>query len=352
VTETHTEPEVIDSRVATLFHSLRVGHFMTDVIRNLVDRSVAHDFSKTQPPEVAGFDRATARLSSMAYGSPEYEASRAELAPTLEHHYAHNAHHPEHGEPGLEWRPVAGYEGYYKVSNYGDVHSETRVVPRSGAQGDLTLPGKYLRTNVTPKGYLRIQLAKNGTQKNFMVHRLVASAFLDNPDQLPEVNHRDGNKKNNHVANLEWVTGSDNQLHAYETGLREPNVKYVVTCPELDITTMGTVKMEQAVRAAGHTGVTAAGIWLAMNRGGTHASLTFEGSLLAEYRRSRVAKMNLADLVEMLADWRASTERMGGTGDLRKSIEINAERFGIEPQLTEILINTAVEFGWIPRVGE
>lgn len=352
MTETVTPAQEIDSRVPTLFHSLRVGHFMTHVIKELVDRSVVHDYSKTQPPEVAGFDRATAQLSSMAYGSPAYDRSREELAETLAHHYAHNAHHPEHGEPGLEWRPVVGYEGYYKVSNYGDVHSETRVAPRSGTQGDLTLPGKYLRANVTPKGYLRIQLAKDSTRKNFMVHRLVASAFLDNPDQLPEVNHRDGNKKNNHVANLEWVTESDNQLHAYETGLREPNVKYVVTCPELDITTMGTAKMEQAVRAAGHTGVTAAGIWLAMNRGGTHAGLTFEGALLAEYRRSRVAKMTLADLVEMLADWRASTERMGGTGDLRESIRLNAKRFGIEPQLAEILVNTAEHFGWIPLAGE
>lgn len=167
MTETATNPDVIDSRVATLFHSLRVGHFMTDVIRELTTRSVEHDYSKTQPPEVDGFDRATAQLSSMAYGSPEYAASLAELQPTLAHHYAHNRHHPEHfGQRGI-----------------------------------------------------------NG--------------------------------------------------------------------------------------------------------------------------------MTLADLVEMLADWRASTERMGGTGDLRKSIEINAKRFGIDPQLAGILINTAEHFGWIePVVGE
>jgi hypothetical protein len=166
VTETVTPAQEIDSRVPTLFHSLRVGHFMTHVIKELVDRSVVHDFSKTQPPEVDGFDRATAQLSSMAYGSPEYDRSRAELMPTLEHHYAKNRHHPEFfGDRGI-----------------------------------------------------------NG--------------------------------------------------------------------------------------------------------------------------------MTLADLVEMLADWRASTERMGGTGDLRESIRLNAKRFGIEPQLAEILVNTAEHFGWIPPAGE
>lgn len=166
MTETANPTEVVDSRPATLFHSLRVGHFMTHIIKELVDRSVVHDLSKTEPPEVDGFNRATARLSSMAYGSPEYDASRAELAETLAHHYAHNAHHPEHRPNGI-----------------------------------------------------------NG--------------------------------------------------------------------------------------------------------------------------------MTLADLVEMLADWRASTERMGGTGDLRESIRINATRFKIEPQLAEILLNTAEHFGWIPSaVGE
>lgn len=165
---TDTNPsEVIDSRPATLFHSLRVGHFMTHIIKELVDRSVVHDYSKTQEPEVSGFDRATARLSSMAYGSPQYDASRAALAETLKHHYAGNRHHPEHfGDRGI-----------------------------------------------------------NG--------------------------------------------------------------------------------------------------------------------------------MTLADLVEMLADWRASTERMGGTGDLRESIRLNATRFKMEPQTVEILLNTAEHFGWIqPAVGE
>lgn len=162
--------ETIDSRVPTLFHAQRVGQFMADVIKELVDRSLVHDYSKTQEPEVSGFNRATARLSSMAYGSPAYTASLEELKPTLDHHYQHNRHHPEHfGERGI-----------------------------------------------------------NG--------------------------------------------------------------------------------------------------------------------------------MTLADLVEMLADWRASTERMGGTGDLRESIRLNAKRFKIEPQLVEILLNTAEHFGWVPAckpaVGE
>ena len=153
-------PAPIDSRPATLLHSLRVGAFMVDILQEGMRRAVQHDLSKTEPPEVELFDRMTPRLSSMAYGSPEYAASLAELKPALDHHYAHNRHHPEHFDQGV-----------------------------------------------------------NG--------------------------------------------------------------------------------------------------------------------------------MTLIDLVEMVADWRASTERMGGTGDLRKSIAINMERFGITPQLAGILVNTAVHFGWI-----
>jgi Family of unknown function (DUF5662) len=91
-----------DSRPATFEHSLRVGTLLIELVKAALDRATTHDLSKTQPPEVEGFDRATWRLKTMAYDSPEYAASRAELATTLDHHYAHNRHHPEHfGEAGV-----------------------------------------------------------------------------------------------------------------------------------------------------------------------------------------------------------------------------------------------------------
>lgn len=160
---TTNDTETVDSRADTLMHSLRVGEFMVQAITELMRRAVQHDLSKTQPPEVEHFDRMTPRLATLTYGTPEYTASLAELKPALDHHYANNAHHPEH-----------------------------------------------------------------------------------NPDGV------DG--------------------------------------------------------------------------------------------------MTLMDLVEMLADWKASTERMGGTGDLRRSITINTDRFKLSPQLVSILLNTAEHLGMIPEL--
>jgi hypothetical protein len=99
---TTDSPESYDSRPATFEHSLRVGGLIIQLATDLLGRATTHDLSKTRPPEVEGFDRASWRLKTMAYDSPEYAASRAELADTLAHHYAHNRHHPEHfGDAGV-----------------------------------------------------------------------------------------------------------------------------------------------------------------------------------------------------------------------------------------------------------
>lgn len=69
-------------------------------------------------------------------------------------------------------------------------------------------------------GYFYVELFKNNKAKRYLVHRLVAKAFIPNPENKPQVNHKDGNKTNNHVSNLEWVTNSENQLHAFSMGLQ------------------------------------------------------------------------------------------------------------------------------------
>lgn len=344
---TNDDTEGYDSRPATLAHSLRVGTLMGDVITELVGRSTAHDLSKTQPPEVEAFDRLTPRLGAR-YGSPEYNAALAELGPALDHHYEVNRHHPEFVDRNIEWRSVVGYEGHYEVSSLGDVRSVDRTVSRTGPTGDVFKPGQVRKAQVTPKGYLRLALVRDGAQRNHMVHRVVAEAFIPNPDGKPEVNHRDGNKTNNAVTNLEWSTPSENQIHAYETGLKESSVKYVVHCPELDLTTFGTQAMEHKLKEFGYERAAASGVWAAMDRGGKHLDLTFEGTVLAEYRRSQVSGMTLTDLVEMLADWKAAGERTEG-GSLEASLRINQERFGMNDQLVRILRNTAEHFGWLDR---
>ena len=97
------------------------------------------------------------------------------------------------------WRDILGFEGRYQVSSWGRIRN---------AKGQMM---KFYKND---KGYLKIELQKNGTGYKFRVNKLVAQAFIPNPLNLPQVNHKDGNKENNSFTNLEWITNRDNQLHA------------------------------------------------------------------------------------------------------------------------------------------
>lgn len=101
-----------------------------------------------------------------------------------------------------EWRDIKGYEGLYQISSWGRVKSMNYL--KTGKE-------KIRSLNNGKDGYLLINLSKNGESKRFRVHRLVAMAFIPNPDNLPEVNHKDENKLNNCVSNLEWCTAKYNQ---------------------------------------------------------------------------------------------------------------------------------------------
>ena len=104
-----------------------------------------------------------------------------------------------------EWRPVVGYEGLYEVSSYGRVRSLDKYDSMN-----RFLRGRILRLFTDGLGYLRAQLYSNSKRKSFLVHRLVAQAFIPNPDNLPQVNHRDENPSNDNVDNLEWCDGKYN----------------------------------------------------------------------------------------------------------------------------------------------
>lgn len=107
------------------------------------------------------------------------------------------------------WKPVLGYEGLYEVSNCGRVRSLDTY--RKGRNGSIIFcKGKILKPFKNTQGYLKVVLCKNGKVKTFRVHRLVAEAFISNPDNLPCVNHKDENKQNNVVSNLEWCSYSYN----------------------------------------------------------------------------------------------------------------------------------------------
>lgn len=117
------------------------------------------------------------------------------------------------------WRPVFGYEGIYEVSNIGNVRSLDRQV----LSGDRTInrKGKQLKHIEDKHGYVYVCLAKEGIQHQRFIHVLVAEAFLSKPEIKVEVNHKDGDKRNNTVDNLEWVTHEENIAHSFRTGLHK-----------------------------------------------------------------------------------------------------------------------------------
>lgn len=109
-----------------------------------------------------------------------------------------------------EWRDVVGFEGYYQVSNLGRVKSLDRV-----KCDGIRMIGRIRKTHKDACGYELVQLRKDGIIKHYSVHRLVATAFIPNPCNLPQVNHKDENRSNNVVGNLEWCTQLYNQRYGH-----------------------------------------------------------------------------------------------------------------------------------------
>ena len=117
-----------------------------------------------------------------------------------------------------QWVPIKGFEGFYAISNCGEIESYQREVPANNrfATYQYKVPGKK-RIGNTNKRYPSVCLIdKDGKRYYKSIHRLVAEHFIPNPHNKPQVNHKDGNKQNNVVKNLEWVTASENRKHAIE----------------------------------------------------------------------------------------------------------------------------------------
>ena len=115
------------------------------------------------------------------------------------------------------WVDIKRYKGFYQVSLHGRVRSLPRMV-RHWQGGMLRLPGRMMALSQNRR-YVRVMLTKKGNRQEWSVHRLVAGAFITNPKKYPEVNHKDGDKCNNHSDNLEWATRSMNAQHAVDMGL-------------------------------------------------------------------------------------------------------------------------------------
>lgn len=120
------------------------------------------------------------------------------------------------------YKDIKGFEGYYQVSNMGNIKSLGAYNNRK--EKLLTLENAKSKNTY----YKRVKLHKNGEVKRFLVHRLVASHFIDNPENKPQVNHIDNDTSNNVYTNLEWCTGSENMKHSRDQG-RQDKVTKVAT---------------------------------------------------------------------------------------------------------------------------
>lgn len=117
------------------------------------------------------------------------------------------------------WKDIKGFEGKYAVSNLGSIKSHPKtIVYRDGRRYNYS--SKVLSPFQKDGGYPHVNLFyATGKAKTVDIHRVVAETFIPNPENKPEVNHKDGDKSNNHFKNLEWATSKENKTHGFETGL-------------------------------------------------------------------------------------------------------------------------------------
>lgn len=123
------------------------------------------------------------------------------------------------------WKDIEGYEGIYQVSNLGRIKSFDRHRKTMG-EGIRLVKGKIIKHVKKGIGYAQVTLCDNNAiKKSVLVHRIIATAFIPNPDNLSQVNHKDSNRCNNTIDNLEWVSSRENQTHRYKKEIKAS--KYV-----------------------------------------------------------------------------------------------------------------------------
>lgn len=148
-----------------------------------------------------------------------------------------------------EWRAIEGYDAY-EVSNFGRVRSKDRYV-NIRSYGQRLIPGQILKgeSNQHRHGYWTVSLCSKSKHRNFQIHRLVAQAFIPNPENKPQVNHIDNNPSNNRVDNLEWVTAQENVDWMIKCGRQ---VSYKRPIKATNIETGEVLMFESSIDAARH----------------------------------------------------------------------------------------------------
>jgi hypothetical protein len=122
------------------------------------------------------------------------------------------------------WKDIAGYEGLYQISNFGNVKS---LPKKKGCGIGYTQKERVLKAASNGQ-YLFVVLRKDRKSKMHYVHRLVAQAFIANPNNKSDINHLNGKKTDNRVSNLEWATRQENIIHAYKNGLEKPHTRKIL----------------------------------------------------------------------------------------------------------------------------
>lgn len=117
------------------------------------------------------------------------------------------------------WKDIPGYEGIYQASSFGRIKSVPHMIKANINGGRRITEERFKALHKGWHGYLWVSLCKGGKAKTQSVHRVIANTFLENKNNYPDVNHKDGNKLNNNVDNLEWCTTKQNQIHAAVNGL-------------------------------------------------------------------------------------------------------------------------------------
>lgn len=124
------------------------------------------------------------------------------------------------------WKDIEGYEGIYQISSLGRVKSLERNIKGHGSS--WLKDESLLRLCLDKKGYCIVRLSRNNLKQTFKVHRLVALNFIPNPENKPQINHKDCIKLNNEYGNLEWCNNSENQLHAFSHGLNSHTINHTI----------------------------------------------------------------------------------------------------------------------------
>ena len=189
---------------------------------------------------------------------------------------------------GIMFKDVIGYEDEYGISKTGIIRSKDRICVDSLGRKRFR-KGIELKPDIAQNGYYRMTLCKGGKKKQQYLHRLIAIHFIPNPYDKPQINHKDGNKLNNSIDNLEWVTAQENTIHAYKndlidvlSGERHPNYgkvgaksKRAKKVLRTNVKT-GEEKVYGALVETEKDGFLKSEVSRSCNRGGIHKGHTFE----------------------------------------------------------------------------